>query len=255
MSTKSTEKSAVEKQLDKLMETNAKQQAEIDYLSKVTTNQQTLIEALDKKLKSQSTKISKIEAGFATKLEETISELRESLINLGLKFEDLQNETKTNLDKLETNIPKASPTYASFFKNEASKATLLNTLKNETKQQESKKSNIVVTGIPLPEANTPNLDRDIFKELATALECDLTNILFSTKRVGKINENNCQKIIVKLTPEKRAELVKKSKQLRDFVKWNNVYINPISLKHNKRHSIFSDVSYAKKSLQTQPKSG
>lgn len=222
------EKSTLEKQIDKLIETNTKQQAEIEQLTKLTTNQQTLIESLDKKLKSHTTKIGKIETGFTTKLllEETVNDLKVSLHNIELKFEELQKETKTNITKIETNIPKAAPTYASFFKDEASKATLLTSLNNETKQQDLKKSNIVLTGVPLPAANNPNTDSNIFQELATDLECDLTNIQFSTKRVGKINEQNCQKIIIKITPEKRAELVRKSKQLRDLDKWNNVYLNP-----------------------------
>lgn len=125
----------------------------------------------------------------------------------------------------------ATPTYASLFKTEACKAKILNSLNRERLSQESKKSNIIISGLTLPDnpddtAQLQIVDQETIKEIAKDLDIDLSTTNFTTRRFGKINDENKQKVLVKLNAEKRKVLLNKARSLRTKLRWENVFINP-----------------------------
>lgn len=179
------------------------------------------VELLKKNIKAQDDKISKIEA----KNIEINNELQEKIQVLTDRIKELEDTTKTN--GMPANQIETRPTYASFFKSKTNEATLLRNLNREKSDQESKKSNIIITGLPYSEVN-PNQetdDKEIFQELANHITCDLTNINHKLLRIGKINENGTRKLLVKLNEEKRKEFLEKAKKLRSSDRWNTIYIN------------------------------
>lgn len=206
----------------------------VQQLTELTSKQQKEIDALKKTIKSQDVKLNKLEAVIPTiiqsKLNETndlitakLSETNDLIAALDAKHVDL--DAKINNLTPQNNGP---VTFASLFKTEATKANILNTLDKERQAQDNKKYNLVITGVSLPDDPTHAEihDQDVVKAMAQDLNINLDNTKFTTRRVGKINDNNCHKIVLRMITDKRKDFLKKARDLRLKPRWENIYINP-----------------------------
>lgn len=215
------------------MATNAEKQellAQIQKLNDANVKHQKEIETLQKTIKAQEAKIKKLETTTQTKLTDTINDFDVKIetvkVDYSDKFAQVNDLVASHNTKITELINKVSnlehnnttkPTFASLFKTDAVKATLLTSLNREKTEQDAKRSNIVISGIPV--SDTPDID--LVKEISVEVGCDLSTIEITTRRIGTAG-----RILVKLNPEKRKELLEKAKRLRTNERSINVYINP-----------------------------
>lgn len=217
----------------------------IDQLTEQTSKQQKEIEALKKTIKAQETKINKYEASIQVKLDDRHKELNAAVKTLTEKIKQFENQDILKQDHIKqfeenvikeieglknsvnTNMPTTKPkTFASLFP--SNKATILYTLNKEKHDQDIRKNNLIISGIPLPDDITTILahDTEVVNEIANDLNITMPLADIKIKRLGKIDEQKRQKILITLPNELRDSLLKKARYLRQLNRWDNVYISP-----------------------------
>lgn len=162
-----------------------------------------------------------------SRLQRDIEELKENkqstetlLRNLRNDLNILQAKTQTNtttplhtqnLRPLHFQLNPHSPT---------NEATVLRALNQEKEDQEAKRKNVVIKGLTIP--STSSNDLNTVTEIISDLNCNIGSISPTIKRTGKNNDL----LIVTLTEEKSSYLIRNAKNLRNFEKWSNVFLNP-----------------------------
>ena len=153
--------------------------------------------------------------------------------NLETNVKALQTElenAKNDINELKQQVRelKAQPqhkTFSSLFQEKDAPpvlnvATISKVIKHEQNSMASRKNNIVIKGLQKQgEELTP------VKDLCESLQVDITGVEM-TQRWINTKEDKPSKVIVKIGAEKRTELLRKAKQLRNLSRYKKVFINP-----------------------------
>ena len=156
--------------------------------------------------------------------------------DLALKLMNIeQTNTIRSCDTTSSNVAQQNvKTFSSLFKSHTqNEAIQLQALNSETKNQESRRMNFIITGLDISSedissenchtVSAQEKDAQIVAEIARDLEIELKGFVPQVKR---FDQNNNKKIHVTSTVDIQREFVRKAKQLRNFDRWKNVYINP-----------------------------
>ena len=98
-------------------------------------------------------------------------------------------------------------------------ATALTALNHEKEIQATKRKNVAIKGLP-PSTSTDDLKS--VAEIINDLNCNIGSTTPKIRRTGKHNDL----LIVTLTEKLSSQLIKRAKNLRNFEKWNGIFLNP-----------------------------
>ena len=98
---------------------------------------------------------------------------------------------------------------------------ILKNLKSEEREQERRACNVIISGSKAAE-NGKELLQNILHETKTVATDGLT-----TKRIGKVNEDGLQMLLVTIgSADEGNNLLKKARLLRDKEKYKNIFLQP-----------------------------
>ena len=152
----------------------------------------------------------------------TLADEREQKIDdMNITIDEMKDayKTKTTPPTETALLPTPTPTYADALKTK-SIAHLTRLMTKEKSIQDDRKDNLVVKGTE-PTKN----DVTLVKEIALEIGVDTDGIKMRTKRVGPVKDGK-QKMIVTMDQDKRRELMKAAKTLKDSKKFDQIYIEP-----------------------------
>src|SRR5690606_20526793 len=116
-----------------------------------------------------------------------------------------------------------SHTYAAALKSGliANAAVVARIVRTEEKARESKANNVIISGLTVSDEQNAS---DQTNEILCELQIPITP--GTIKKVALIGKESHKKVCVTLSADRRAELLKKCRALRNSVRFREVYVNP-----------------------------
>ena len=153
----------------------------------------------------------------------SLTTLEKDVVALKKGINDVQELIKTLEQRVVTlEAQKDSRTYADVTRQkELNVAGLTREVRQESTKQQERANNIMIRG-----TKPQDDDSKLVEDLTTALEIDLTGVRVQTKRVGAARQDETQLLRVTLSQEKRAELLRKARDLKTSAAFSGVFIQP-----------------------------
>ena len=138
-----------------------------------------------------------------------------------------QESTKADVGELKAQIPEQpvfpTASYAEVVSKGINVATLSREIRNEEHEQASRANNIIISGSK--PNNNEEEEKEFVRALADEVDVSLDGVNIHVQRIGAVNGNGKQLLRVKLSADKRKDLLKKARELADG-RFKDIYIQP-----------------------------
>ena len=148
-----------------------------------------------------------------------VKNLKEELVEKEMaKEKEMEKKIEDGWKTIEI---KQKKSFAEVMKTKQNVATLRKELMVEEKERSEKSGNVIVSGV---ESDGQEEAESKVKEMLEVLDVDMDGVKMEVVRLGK-EEQEKRMLLVKVGEEKKRELLKKAKKLRE-TKFEKVFVQP-----------------------------